>query len=314
MGILYIVVPSYDEEACLLDSATQLQAKLRSLIKKGVCSPESKIVFVDDGSKDKTWSIISSLHDKDALFQGLKLSRNEGHQYACMAGLAYAADNADAAITIDADLQDDINAIDTMVLDFNQGIDVVYGVRTSRKSDTFFKRFTAEGYYKVMGKMGVEIVNNHADFRLMSKRALKALLSFNEGNLFLRGIVPLVGYESATVGYSRKERTAGKSHYPLKKMLALAWNGITSFSVMPLSFIPKAGGVLMILSSLAMVVFGILFGIGTLPYRDLPFILGSIFLATGLILVMMGILGEYIGKINIEAKHRPHYFIEEILK
>jgi glycosyltransferase involved in cell wall biosynthesis len=314
MGILYVVVPCYNEEACLPESAKELKGKLNDLIAKGSVSSESKIVFVDDGSKDKTWDLISSLHGGDSIFQGVRLSRNEGHQYACMAGLSYAVEKADAAITIDADLQDDINAVDAMIEDFNQGVDVVYGIRTSRQSDTFFKRTTAVGYYKFLRHMGVEIIDNHADFRLMDRRALKALLSFNEGNLFLRGIVPLVGFKSATVGYSRKERRAGESHYPLQKMLALAWNGITSFSVKPLTFIPKVGGFLMAASSMVMVVFGILFGIGTLPYRDLPFILGSVFLAAGLILVMMGILGEYIGKINIEVKHRPHYFIEEILQ
>lgn len=314
MGNLFIIVPCFNEEACLPNTAQRLKAKLKALAAAGVCGDSSRIVFVDDGSKDRTWEIIASLHQADPLFQGVRLSRNEGQQYAFEAGLSYAVDLADATITIDADLQDDIDAIDAMVDDFNRGIDVVYGVRTSRKSDRFLKRLSAEGYYRFLNHMGIETVYNHADFRLLSRRALKALLSFGESNLYLRGLMPLVGYPSATVGYARKKREAGESHYPLSKMLALAWNGVTSFSAKPLSFIPKLGGFLMAASALAMIVFGILFGTKTLPYSDLPFILGSIYLSAGLILTMLGILGAYIGKINVETKHRPHYFIQEILK
>lgn len=314
MAICSIVVPCYNEEECLPTSAAVLKDKLLSLIEKGLCSEGSRIVFVDDGSKDKTWSLIESLHNQDSLFQGVKLSRNEGHQYALMAGLEVAVEQSDITISIDADLQDDVNAMDEMLFDFSKGCDVVYGVRTSRKSDTFFKRTTAEGYYQFMRKMGVELVNNAADFRLLSKRATLDLLSYKEGNLFLRGIVPLIGYKSAKVGYERRERTAGVSKYPLKKMLALAWNGITSFSTKPLSVIYRLGFVILALSTLEMVVFGILFGTSVLPYRDLPFLLGSIFFMGAILLLAVGIVGEYVGKINIQVKERPHYFIDKILK
>ena len=314
MAICSIIVPCYNEEECLPASALILKNKLLSLLEKGLCSEGSHIVFVDDGSKDSTWSLIESLHEEDRLFEGVKLSRNEGHQYALMAGLEAAVEQSDVTISIDADLQDDVNAMDEMLLDYQNGCDIVYGVRTSRKSDTFFKRTTAQGYYRFMHKMGVEIVNDSADSRFMSKRATFALLSYEESNLFLRGIVPLIGYKSGKVGYERHERTAGVSKYPLKKMLALAWNGITSFSTKPLSAIYRLGFLILFLSVIEMTVFGILFGVAVLSFNDLPFILGSIFTMGALILLAIGIVGEYVGKINIQVKKRPHYFIEKILK
>jgi glycosyltransferase involved in cell wall biosynthesis len=313
MFVLYLVVPCYNEEECLPESAALLKGKLQSLIEAKSIAPESRIVLVNDGSKDKTWSIISSLHEKDGTFVGIKLSRNKGHQYALMAGLRYAVDKSDATITIDADLQDDINAIDSMVDDFAKGNQIVYGVRTGRKSDSFFKRFTAESYYKFMRKIGVDMVEEAADFRLMGKVAAQALLSYGETNLFLRGVVPQIGYPSTTVGYERKPRTAGVSKYPLKKMLSLAWNGITSFSNKPLDLLFSCGSFLTFCSILVMIVFAFLYGFQVLPFWDFTYLIASLFLVCGILLQGMGILGGYIGKINTEVKKRPPYFIESIL-
>lgn len=313
MFILYLVVPCYNEEECLPASAKTLKEKLQSLVEKGKISDKSRIVFVNDGSKDKTWSLISELHQQDQTFVGVKLSRNKGHQYALVAGLSYAVDKCDATITIDADLQDDVNAMDEMVDDFAKGIQVVYGVRTGRKSDSFFKRFTAESYYKIMRKIGVDMVEEAADFRLMGKAAVQALLSYGETNLFLRGVVPQIGYPSATVGYERKPRTAGVSKYPLKKMLALAWNGITSFSTKPLDFLFSFGTFLAVCSILVMIVFAFLYGFQVLPFWDFTYLIASLFLVCGILLQGMGILGGYIGKINLEVKKRPRYFVEKIL-
>jgi glycosyltransferase involved in cell wall biosynthesis len=313
MFTLYLVVPCYNEEECLPESAKALKGKLQSLVESQKITPESRIVFVNDGSKDKTWATITDLHEQDKTFVGVKLSRNKGHQYALMAGLTYAVDKCDATITIDADLQDDINAIDEMVDDFAKGIQIVYGVRTGRKSDSFFKRFTAESYYKIMRKIGVDMVDEAADFRLMGKVAVQALLAYGETNLFLRGVVPQLGYPSAKVGYERKPRTAGVSKYPLKKMLALAWNGITSFSTKPLDLLFSFGTFLAVNSVLVMVVFAFLYGFAVLPFWDFTYVIASLFLVCGILLQGMGILGGYIGKINLEVKKRPHYFIEKIL-
>lgn len=311
---LYIVVPCFNEEDCLPETEPIFLKKLQDLIASKAIGEKSRLVFVDDGSKDKTWSLIESYHEKCPLVMGVKLSRNKGHQYALMAGLSVALDVADATVSIDADLQDDINAIDKMVEKWGEGSDVVYGVRNDRETDSAFKKFTAEAFYKILAKMGVDIVYNHADFRLLSNRALKALLEYKETNLFIRGIIPQLGYPSSKVTYSRKERMAGKSHYPLKKMLTLAWNGITSNSDFPLHCLLFFGIFLFAVSSIAMIVFGILYGVGVLPFYSLTFILGSIFLGVGLVLMGQGIIGEYIGKINIEVKKRPRYFIEEVLR
>ena len=290
---IYMVVPCYNEEEVLDETTRQLTEKLDHLIKEGKISGKSRILYVNDGSKDQTWPIISRLHEEHELISGLNLSRNRGHQNAVLAGLMYVKEYCDAAISMDADLQDDINAIDEMVDKFNQGIDVVYGVRSSRKKDTFFKKFTAEGFYKMMKWMGVDIVFNHADYRLMSKRVLQQLENYKEVNLFLRGIVPLIGYPSDCVYYERHERFAGESKYPLKKMLSFAFDGITSFSVKPIRFI----------LSLGMLIF--LVSVGILIYSIVRYFLGetvlgwsslmvSIWALGGLQLLAIGIVVEYI--------------------
>lgn len=309
---IYMVVPCYNEEEVLDETTRQLTEKLDHLIKEGKISGKSRILYVNDGSKDQTWPIISRLHEEHELISGLNLSRNRGHQNAVLAGLMYVKEYCDAAISMDADLQDDINAIDEMVDKFNQGIDVVYGVRSSRKKDTFFKKFTAEGFYKMMKWMGVDIVFNHADYRLMSKRVLQQLENYKEVNLFLRGIVPLIGYPSDCVYYERHERFAGESKYPLKKMLSFAFDGITSFSVKPIRFI----------LSLGMLIF--LVSVGILIYSIVRYFLGetvlgwsslmvSIWALGGLQLLAIGIVGEYIGKMYLETKERPRFAIQEIL-
>ncbi len=313
MKTLYLVVPCYNEEECLTDSSVVLKEKVNQLIEKELISKDSKILFVNDGSKDKTWEVIEKLHNEDKIFHGVCLSRNRGHQNACLAGLDYAKDYADMLITIDADLQDDPNTIEDMVKKYLEGSDVVYGVRSKRKKDSFFKRFTAESYYKLLKKMGVEIIFNHADYRLMSKRVVIELLKYPEVNLFLRGMVPQVGFKSDIVTYERLERTKGESKYPLKKMLALAWNGITSFSLKPLKIILNLGIFLTIVSLLCFVVFTILFLTKVIPYEFGAYIIMSIGLATGIILIAMGVLGEYIGKILQEVKARPRYVIAKVL-
>ncbi len=311
---LYIVVPCYNEQECLEDSASQLKEVMFDLMDKKKISKDSKIVFVNDGSKDNTWEIICKLNEQDTLFQGLKLSHNKGHQTAVIAGISYASEEADMVLSIDADLQDDILAIEKMVDEYQSGNEIVYGVRTSRKTDTKFKRNTANFYYKILKKMGIEIIDNHADFRLMSQRACKALLEYKEVNLFLRGMVPQLGFKSCTVGYERKKRTAGVSKYPLKKMLGLAWDGITSFSIKPLRFISFLGGLISSISLLCIIIFSILFIFKVLNASYGFYILLSIWLVGGIILLMLGIIGEYIGKTYQEVKARPKYFIEEVKK
>ncbi|WP_458400371.1 glycosyltransferase family 2 protein [Mailhella sp.] len=239
---LYIVVPCYNEEEVLHETASRLKVKMTQLMEGGVISPNSRVMFVNDGSRDKTWQMIAELHASDKIFSGVNLTRNRGHQNALLAGLMTAKDQADMVISMDADLQDDINAVDGMIAKYYEGCDIVYGVRSSRKKDTFFKRFTAEGFYKFMEFMGAEIVFNHADYRLMSKRALEGFAEYKEVNLFLRGLVPMIGYKTATVEYERGERFAGESKYPLKKMLAFALEGITSLSTKPLRMISYLGG------------------------------------------------------------------------
>ena len=304
--ILYIVVPCYNEEEVLPETARRLQEKMTALIKKEMVSPKSRVLFVDDGSKDSTWEKISSLHQENPLFSGLKLSHNRGHQNALIAGLMTAREPADIVISMDADLQDDIEAVDQFLLEYQGGSDIVYGVRSSRTKDTVFKRTTAVGYYKLLRALGVEIVENHADYRLMSKRALNALAEFKEVNLFLRGIVPLIGFRTSVVKYERNERFAGESKYPLKKMLAFAIDGVTSFSVKPIRFITWLGVIIFCLSvlSLAWILADKLFGKTVSGWATL---MGSIWALGGIQLLCLGI---YISKIYQETKQRPRFFID----
>lgn len=306
--ILYIVVPCYNEEECIETTSTQLAKKLSSLAKKGEISKDSKIVFVDDGSKDKTWKLIKGLSNT---FIGVKLSRNRGHQNALLAGLMYAKEHADISISIDADLQDDVDTIDKMVTEYKNGAQIVYGVRGDRKTDSWFKRTTAQAYYKFLNALGVEVVYNSADYRLMSRRALEELSKYNEANLFLRGITPTLGFKTATVEYSRHERIAGVSKYPLKKMLSLAWDGITSFSVKPIRLILNFG-TLILFASIAVIIYSIIQKILGNTVSGWTFVICSIWFIGGLQLFAIGIIGEYIGKTYMETKNRPRYIIEEV--
>lgn len=312
MHTLYLVVPCYNEEEVLLDTSEKLRNKINSLIDGQKITAESRIVFVNDGSRDKTWDIISQLHEEDRIFQGIKLSRNKGHQNALLAGLMTVKDRCDMTISLDADLQDDIDAIDGMVEKFEEGCDVVYGVRSARETDTFFKKFTAEGFYKLIKFMGADIVFNHADYRLMSSRALDGLSQFKEVNLFLRGIVPMVGYKSDSVYYDRKERLAGESKYPLKKMLSFAWEGITSLSTKPIKLITGLGGAIFVISIL-MLIYAFIshFSGSTVPGWTSTML--SVWAIGGLQLLAIGIIGEYIGKIYLETKERPKYIVEKYL-
>lgn len=306
------VIPCYNEEEALPLTAQVLYRKMRALQSKGLAGPDSCILFVDDGSKDGTWPEIEKLTRSDGLFAGVKLSHNRGHQNALLAGLVTAGQFADAAISMDADLQDDIDVVDAFVKQYEAGCDIVYGVRSSRTKDTFFKRTTAEGFYKFMRAMGVEMVFNHADYRLMSKRALDALAEYREVNLFLRGIVPLIGFKTATVPYERKERVAGESKYPLKKMLAFAFDGITSFSIKPIRILTWLGLAIAGASVLAFlyILIAHFSGWAVPGWSSLAC---SIWFLGGLQLLALGVVGEYIGKIYAEAKHRPRYLIEEYL-
>lgn len=310
---LYILAPCYNEEAVLPITSKIFLDKLNSLISSGKISAQSRVVFVDDGSKDKTWEIIESLHELDPKFVGVKLSRNRGHQNALLGGMSTVVNDCDMIVTIDADAQDDVTAIDKMVDDYYSGSEIVYGVRASRETDTFFKRTTAQGFYKFMSMMGVETVYNHADFRLMSSRAVKALLDFKEVNLFLRGMVPLVGFKSSSVTYDRAPRVAGESKYPLKKMLAFAFDGITSFSIKPIRVITFLGGITLFLS----LIFAIYALVGFFVNKTVPgwtSTVLSIWFFGSLQLLAIGVVGEYIGKIYLETKSRPRFFIEKYLK
>ena len=312
MDILYMVVPCYNEQEVLPETSKRLLSKLMQHIESGSISDKSRIMFVDDGSKDTTWQMISELHEENEHFSGVKLSRNRGHQNAVLCGLQTAVEFADVTISLDADLQDDIYVIDQFIEKYKEGCDIVYGVRSSRKTDTAFKRSTAQSFYKLLDMFGVEIVYNHADYRLMSKRAVEAMGQFKEVNLFLRGIVPLIGFKSATVEYERHERFAGESKYPLKKMLALAFDGITSFSIKPIRFIFGLGcaifgiGALMLLVFLIAAITGSGFGISRV-------ILMSIWMIGGLQLIATGVIGEYIGKMYMETKARPRYIVDKLL-
>ena len=310
---LYMVVPCYNEQEVLRETANQLKIKYTALISSGIISSESRIVFVNDGSSDQTWSIIKELHSKEpSLFSGIDLAHNSGHQNAVLAGLMTVKDICDMCITMDADLQDDINTIDEMVKKYYEGNQVVYGVRSARDTDTFFKKTTAEGFYKFMKVMGADVVYNHADFRLMSKRVLQELANFKEVNLFLRGMVPLIGFQSCKVYYERHERAAGESKYPLKKMLAFAINGITSFSTKPLKLITALG---LIMSAVSIIAFIWAFITKIVGFTEHGWssTMCSIWLIGGLQLFCLGIIGEYIGKIYAEVKQRPRYIIAEFL-
>lgn len=313
LPVLYIVIPCYNEEQVLPITAELFLKKIRDLEKAWKISPESRILFIDDGSKDSTWQIICDLAGKDRHFKGIQQSRNRGHQNAVLAGLMEAKERCDITISIDCDGQDDLNAMDAMVDAYLDGCEIVYGVRSKRDTDTFFKRFTAESYYKFLKFMGVEAVYNHADYRLVSSRVLKAFADFKEVNLFLRGMFPLVGFKSTSVYYERKERIAGKSHYPLKKMLALAFEGITSLSVKPLHIITGLGCFIAALSFIGVIwsVVVALCGSSVPGWASMTCI---ICLLGGVQLTCLGVLGEYIGKIYMEVKRRPRYIISQRTK
>ncbi|APB35493.1 MAG: glycosyltransferase family 2 protein [Weizmannia coagulans] len=310
LPMLTIVVPCYNEELVLEKTTQELTRVLDKLVVKNKINSKSIILYVDDGSKDSTWEVIEKLTDLNAYVQGLKLSRNFGHQGALIAGLETARDFSDCVISIDADLQDDVDAIEMFIDKFNEGYEIVYGVRDKRDTDTFFKRNTALFYYKLMGKLGVNLVPNHADYRLLSKRALDEFVKYQEENIFIRGIIPLLGFKSAKVYYDRKERFAGESKYPLKKMLAFAFDGITSFSIAPVRFVTFLGFVLVFV--------GIVIAIYTLCAKIFSYTISgwtslmlSVWLVGGVQLLAIGIIGEYIGKIFKETKRRPRYTIEK---
>lgn len=307
--LLYIVVPCFNEEECIGETTKKISKKIGQLVSEGKISERSKIVYVDDGSKDRTWDKIAGI--KNDLVIGLKLSRNRGHQNALLAGLMFAKEYADVVISMDADLQDDINAIDKMIEKYGEGFEIVYGVRSERKKDSFFKRTTAQSFYKLMNLMGAEVVYNSADYRLMSKKALDELANYKEVNLFLRGIVPLIGLKYTTVSYSRAERFAGESKYPLKKMLDFAWDGITSFSVKPLRMILVLGLMVCFLSFIVLI-YSLIQHICGNTVDGWTFTVCSIWIVGGLQMACIGLIGEYIGKIYSETKNRPRFFVEEI--
>lgn len=309
---LYIVVPCYNEEEVLPETARRLGDKLKALMAAGKIGPRSRVLFVNDGSRDRTWEVITRLHGENPLLCGVDLSRNRGHQNALLAGLMTAMDRADLVISMDADLQDDVDAADAMVDKYLAGADIVYGVRSSRKTDSFFKRTTAEAFYRLMNLLGAETVFNHADYRLMSRRALEGLSQFKEVNLFLRGIVPMIGYATDTVEYQRGERFAGESKYPLKKMISFALEGITSLSVKPLRMITGLG-FLVFLASLVMIVYNIVRWATGNTVTGWASLACSVWLIGGLILLSLGVIGEYMGKLYLESKGRPRFLIRQVL-
>ncbi|MBQ8857637.1 MAG: glycosyltransferase family 2 protein [Lachnospiraceae bacterium] len=311
-NILYIVIPCYNEEAVIRETAKRVAIKMQQLYDKELISEKSRVLFVDDGSKDMTWPMIEALHAENSIYCGLKLSRNKGHQNALVAGLSVAVKHADMIISMDADLQDDIGAVDGFVEKYYEGCEIVYGVRSAREKDTFFKKFTAQSFYKLMQAMGVDIVYNHADYRLMSKRAVEELLKFKEVNLFLRGIVPLVGFKSDSVYYERAERFAGESKYPLKKMLAFAMDGITSFSIKPIRLITALGFFIFVVS-LGMLLYSLVRHFTGHTSIGWSSMFVSIWAIGGLQILAIGIIGEYIGKIYMETKERPKFIIEKEL-
>lgn len=310
MDILSIIVPCYNEEEMLPITFESLRNKLSDLIAKGKISPDSFLLFVDDGSKDKTWELIENENKTHKEVRGLKLAGNVGHQFALTAGLNFAKDICDISISIDADLQDDIEVFDEMVDLYHEGNDIVYGVRNKRKTDSFFKRFTAQSFYKLMNFFGAKTIYNHADFRLMSKRALEQFSKYKEENLYIRGIVPLIGYKTACVYYDRKVRVAGESKYPLKKMLALAIEGITSFSVKPIRYIVLLG-IISVVLSLAALIYALISFIFLSVEPGWTSLIVSIWFLGGVQLISIGLIGEYIGKIYMEVKGRPRYNIDK---
>lgn len=312
MEKLYIVIPCYNEEEVLDKTKTELKKKMNTLIQNKKIDKQSKVIFVNDGSKDKTWDLIQQFYQEDKLFGGINLSRNKGHQNALLAGLLTVKDDADIVISMDADLQDDIDAIDLMIKKRKEGADVVYGVRNSRKKDSFFKRTTAQGFYRVMKMLGVDVIYNHADYRLTSRRVLDSLKDYKEVNLFLRGIFPLIGFKSDIVYYERKERFAGKSKYPLKKMLNFAWDGITSFSVKPIRLVLNVGVIILFLSFL-MILYSVIQKVLGNTVDGWTFIVCSLWLLGGIQMLSLGIIGEYIGKIYSETKARPRYLVTDYL-
>ena len=308
--ILYIVVPCYNEEKVLPVTANIFLEKIKELIHQNSISDKSKILFVNDGSQDNTWEIICNLSKQNIHYIGISQSRNRGHQNAVLAGLMEVKDICDIAISIDADGQDDINAMNSMIDEYNKGAEVVYGVRKIRTVDSFFKRYTAELFYKILNFLGADIVYNHADYRLLSSRVIREFANFKEVNLFLRGMIPLVGFKSACTYYDRKERIAGKSHYPLGKMIALAWDGITSLTVKPLHIIIGLGLVIAFISFVAVIWSIIQFFMGN-TIQGWASVVSIISFLGGIQLISIGIIGEYIGKIYMESKHRPRYIISE---
>ena len=308
--ILYIVIPCYNEQEVLPITAPQFLAKINQLASEGLISGDSRVMFVNDGSKDDTWNIIQQLADQDEHYIGIAQSRNRGHQNAVLAGLMEAKDMCDITISIDCDGQDDINAMDEMVKAYLEGCEIVYGVRSKRDTDTFFKRFTAESFYKLLNSMGAEVVFNHADYRLISSRALQELAKFKEVNIFLRGMVPLVGFKSTSVYYERSERAAGKSHYPLSKMLALAFDGITSLSIKPIKMIIGMGVIVAFISFIGIIwaVVEAILGKTVMGWASTTCIICFL---SGVQLISVGVIGEYIGKIYMEVKQRPRYIISE---
>lgn len=311
--ILYIVVPCYNEEEMLHITSEKLEEKLRTLKNAGRISDDSRVVYVDDGSKDNTWNIIEEMHHNNKVFNGVKLSRNEGHQNALLAGLDYARNHADMIVSMDADLQDDIDAVDAMIDKYHAGAEIVYGVRNDRSTDSAFKRGTAQLFYKMMKIMDAEIVYNHADFRLMSKRAVDELMNFKEVNLFLRGIVPLIGFKTDIVEYERHERIAGESKYPLKKMLSFAVDGVTSFSIKPINMIITAGFVCFLIS-VGMLIYSCIRHFTGDTVSGWTSLMTSIWALGGLQVVSIGVVGKYIGKVYLEVKERPRYIVDKYLE
>ena len=310
--VLYIVIPCYNEEEALPITAEKLIALTDDMIGRDLIDANSRITLVDDGSRDRTWQVISDLCKRDKRFEGVKLAHNAGHMNALWAGMTMAAKKCDCVITIDADLQDDINAMYGFLEKYSEGADVVSGVRSSRKKDTFFKRTTAQGFYKLMNRMGVEMVYNHADYRLLSRRALEALLSFGEVNMFLRGMVPMLGFNTAIVEYERGERVAGESKYPLKKMIAFAMEGITSLSNKPIRLVTLAG-VICGLLGVVMAIYVLVSLFRGHSVAGWASIMMSIWLLGGMQLVALGLIGEYVGKIYMETKRRPKFILEEYI-
>ena len=310
---LYVVIPCYNEEAVLEETASRLKQKFTQLSDRHRITDDSRIVFVDDGSRDRTWELIEQFHAQNDLFMGVKLSRNRGHQNALLAGLYSVRNMADAVVSMDADLQDDIDALDQFLDEFSKGAEVVYGVRSSRKKDSFFKKFSAEGFYRLMNFMGADIVFNHADYRLLSNRALNGLFEFKEVNLFLRGIVPMIGYQSSKVYYERSERFAGESKYPLKKMLAFAFEGITSLTIKPIRLIISLGCMMLLVSVGMLVYFLVQHALGH-TVAGWTSLIVSIWAIGALQLISIGVIGEYVCKVYLETKERPRFLIEQFLK